>query len=136
MGEGAPAEIQHLADCETCRAERGRLEEAFAAFRVSVHEWTDHERTSVAPPVLEPAIAPRLYVGSALRWSLLSAALAMAIIPVYRNAVEQQRQARAEEDAHLLEQVSDQLSRSMPRSIELLVNLLPEDKSTSEADIR
>src|SRR5262245_7421545 len=99
-GDGGPEESRHLAECEKCRNELVHFEEAVGAFRLTVQEWTSHERAFMAPPAVAPTRATRTPAGRAFRWSLASAALAMAVlIPVYRNTVEQERLARAAEDA-------------------------------------
>ena len=111
------------------------LEDALRAFRDSAHNWTDHERQSVLRPDPAAMKSPAGFGGRVMRWGAVSALLiVLALIPAYRNSLEEQRRAQAAQDALLLDQVNAQLARSMPRSMESLVELLPE--TATQGDVK
>ena len=122
IGESSRATAEHLAVCSECRAELEGMKDSLAGFGESARNWSQASLT--LQPTLD--LGQPTYPQKTLRWSLAAAAIAIVTaIPVYRNAVERQRQ-QAADDARLLEQVDMQLSRSVPTPIEPLVDLLPE----------
>ena len=68
-----------------------------------------------------------------MRWALAAAALlVLAVVPIYRNAQDRQRQAEiARADTLLLEQVDAEVSRAVPRPMEPLVKLVSWDFSST-----
>jgi len=119
-GESGQEADQHLGDCPACRAELDLLRNAFAGFRRSLE----------ALPVPAPH---RIYRKDPLpRWILAAAALSLLIAaPVYWNArqqpIPQPTEDQAKADELLLERIQSGLSRSVPASMEPLMQLISND---------
>jgi hypothetical protein len=134
IGERTPQQEQHVRECPECGAELARLEASLALFRGSVRHWSD--RQVRVPWPLAPTRGSRRYPARLrpLRWALVAAALlVLAVVPIYRNVQDRQRQAEmARADALLLEQVDAEVSRAVPRPMEPLVKLVSWDFSSTD----
>ncbi len=122
IGEAASEQAQHAAGCSQCAAEISRLKETLSTFRGAVDRWAARTPAPRTAFLTEPA-SPS--ASRPLRWALAGVvSIALVVIPIYKNASDREREARAIEDALLLEQVQAQLSRDVPVSMEPLMNLI------------
>jgi hypothetical protein len=112
-GERGPEEEQHLGECPACQAELDHFQQALAGFNRSL------EQCSVPPITLRP-------VRQTLpRWILATAALSLIIAaPVYWSMRQQRDLEQAKADRLLLERVHVGLSRTVPASMEPLMELI------------
>ena len=110
---GADVE-EHFRECPACRTELLQFRSALTSFRTSLEK-------SPVPAVRRKQSSQRLS-----RWVLASAALSLMVAaPMYWNA----RQQRAAEQAKADELLNAGLSRSVPASMEPLMQLISrEDK--------
>ena len=107
---------EHFRDCPACKAEMLQFQNALAGFRSSL------ERSSV-PPISYLPVRQTLP-----RWILATAALALLIAtPVYWNARQQRAADQAKSDELLLERIDASLSRSVPASMEPLMQLISKE---------
>jgi hypothetical protein len=123
-GERGAEEERHLRECSLCGAEVARLEGALARFGGAVREWSEAQPGAQSPGAWRAErVAPKgRAVG--LRWGLAAVALVvLAAIPQWKNM----RDRRAAEEAAraddvLMEQVDAQVSRTVPVTLEPLLN--------------
>lgn len=125
LGEDSPEERQHGRECPECRAELDRLQDALSSFRSSVLQWAE-----VQTPPFRPARKLRSH---SLRWALAAAALVLfAVIPIYKNRSDRQREAEAAQDALLLEEVHAHLSRGVPMAMEPFMELMSSETVSND----
>jgi hypothetical protein len=106
-------EERHLRECPICQAELDQFQNALGGFRHSL------EQTPV------PAPSYSRVRQTLPRWILATAALSVLVaVPVYWNARQQRDAERAQADELLLERVHAGLSRSVPASMEPLLQLI------------
>ena len=121
-GQREEEEQKHLHECAACQAELDQFLNALAGFRTSLEK-------SPVPAVRRKQNSQRLS-----RWVLASAALSLMVAaPMYWNARQQRtiqtNEDQAKADELLLERVQAGLSRSVPASMEPLMQLISrEDK--------
>jgi hypothetical protein len=120
-GERGAEEERHVRECGLCGAEVARLEGALKRYGGAVREW------SAAQPGAQPAgawRADRQWRVRPLRWSLAAAALVvLAVIPTWKSARDRRMAEEADRaDAILMEEVDAQVSRTVPATLEPLVN--------------
>ena len=116
-GERGDEVEEHFRECPACHAEMYRLRIALAGFRHSL------EQTAV-PAVSYPRVRHALP-----RWILATAALsAIVAVPVYRSARQQRAAEQAKTDELLLERVHAGLSRTVPASMEPLMQLISNEE--------
>ena len=123
-GERSRQNEDHLHECAECRGELSRLQETLSDFRASVRDWIYRE-SAVAPlPVWR---ASRAHVPARVRWALIAAAtVVLLMIPIYRANRHQARLESNIDDAVLLEQIDESVSRSVPEPMERLTTLVSE----------
>jgi anti-sigma factor RsiW len=116
---------QHIAACPACRTQVAALQDTLAAFRGSLHQWSEEQfRTSA--PIRPQAVKPLSWV----TWNKLSGACVAVMICLVAGVSVRQRtnQESAAEaattDALLLKQVDMELSRTVPRPMEPLTKLM------------
>jgi hypothetical protein len=115
-GDRGPEEQQHLRICPACRAELEQFENALTGFRSSLEQ----------SPV--PAVGYSRVRQTLPRWVLAAAALALLVAtPVYWNARQQRAAEQAKSDELLLERIDAGLSRSVPASMEPLMQLISKE---------
>lgn len=114
---GADVE-EHFRECPACRTELLQFRSALTGFQSSLEQCP-------VPPVSRRSVRPALS-----RWVLASAALSLMVAgPVWWNARQQRAAEQAKADELLLERVQAGLSRSVPASMEPLMQLISrEDK--------
>ena len=121
-GEHAADVEEHFRECPACHTELLQFRNALAGFRTSLEK-------SPVPVVRRKQSSQRLS-----RWVLASAALSLMVAaPVWWNARQQRaiqtNEDQAKADELLLERVNAGLSRSVPASMEPLMQLISrEDK--------
>ena len=109
---GADVE-EHFRECPACQAELLQFLSALTGFRTSLEK-------SPVPAVRRKQSSQRLS-----RWVLASAALSLMVAaPMYWNARQQRAAEQAKADELLLERVNAGLSRSVPASMEPLMQLI------------
>jgi hypothetical protein len=112
-GEHGRNEERHLRECLACRAELEQFQNALAGFRSSL------ERSPV------PAVSYSRVRQTLPRWILATAALLLVTgAPVYWSTRQQRLAEQAKADELLLERVDAGLSRSVPASMEPLMQLV------------
>ncbi|HTP86916.1 MAG TPA: hypothetical protein VMJ34_08210 [Bryobacteraceae bacterium] len=120
----------HLHECAECRSELTRLQGALSEFRDSVRGWSAEQGSYPRPAWL----TERPRVSHWLRWALVAAAmLALVAIPVYRSRLQPQRAETDIDDAVLMEQIDDGISRSVPATMEPLTGLVSWNSADASA---
>ena len=123
-GERGAEQDRHLRECSLCGAEVARLEGALARFGGAVREWSEAQPgAQVSGAWRADRVAPKgRAVG--LRWGLAAVALVvLAAIPQWKSMRDRQAaEAAARADDILMEQVDAQVSRTVPVTLEPLVN--------------
>jgi anti-sigma factor RsiW len=131
-GSGSAAEQEHGRSCPECAAEIARFEGAIAGLRVGLSRCAEERSSQGFPAYAErPAAIPgRLAV--VWRGALAAAAaVVLAVVPVYWGVREAPPEPQVQADAELLDEVDQQLSRSVPRTLEPLMDLLAVDETDS-----
>jgi anti-sigma factor RsiW len=139
----SPQVLRHLVDCAPCRAEVARLEHGVAIFRSAGVEWSA-QCLATRPQQLQSAPLRRLSI-SAMRWTFAAAVplvlLLLALLPLHlfhlsgpqiTHPAMKVSAAQNSDDA-LLEQVDEQVSVSVPSSMESLTHLVSADNSPGAA---
>ena len=115
-GEHGPDEEQHLVACPACRAELGQFQNALAGFKSSLEQ----------SPI--PAVSYSRVHHTLARWILATAAVALLVAtPVYWNARQQRMAEQTKADDLLLQRIDASLSRSVPSSMEPLMQLISKE---------
>jgi hypothetical protein len=115
-GEHREEVEEHFRDCPACKAEIHQFQNALTGFRSSLQQ----------SPV--PAINYSRVRQALPRWILATAALALLVAtPMYWNARQQRAAEQARADELLLERVNASLSRSVPASMEPLMQLISKE---------
>ena len=115
-GERRDEAEEHFRECPACKAELHQLQRALAGFRNSLEQ-------SPVPPVSYLRVR-----GTLPRWILATAAvLLLTAAPVYWNARQQRAAEQAKSDELLLERIDASLSRSVPTSMEPLMQLISKE---------
>ncbi len=129
--QGGPA-AEHLRECAACRAEVEKLDQLLGHFRSSVRHWSEHQETV---PVMRPVSTGMHHPA---RWVLVAAAiLVLVTVPAYQTARERKRAAeQAEADAILMERVDRAVSRTVPRPMEPLIELISGGPGLAEGNDR
>jgi len=124
-GECDAATAAHLRDCAVCSAAAARLEAAFAGFRNASGRWTESHPLSRPPLHWEAARIPRRHWAAPRRWAAVAATVTLlAAFPAYRSYSRHEAAVRAQADAQLLQEVSDDLARPAPEPLEPLIQLV------------
>jgi hypothetical protein len=115
-GERREEAEEHFRDCPACKVEMQQFQNALAGFRSSL------EQAQV------PAVSYSRVRQTLPRWILAAAALSLLVAtPVYWNARQQRAAEQAKADELLLERVNASLSRSVPASMEPLMQLISKE---------
>ena len=123
-GERAAGEQAHVRGCALCGAEVARLEGALKRFGGAVREWSAAQPGAQAPGAWRADRSARQWRVRPLRWGLAAAALVvLAVIPTWKSARDRRMaEEAARADDILMEQVDAQVSRTVPVTLEPLVN--------------
>lgn len=130
-GERTWEEEQHVRECPECAAELAQFEEALSLMRGFVRHWSDQKGGSAPDRGFQVELARNRIHPWHIRWALAAVAvLLLAMVPIVRNARHRQSGGKmAQADAQLLEQVSTEVSRAVPRPMEPLLKLVSWDSS-------
>ena len=131
LGERRVEVGRHLEDCRECRAELARLEAGLRAFRQSAHGWAGWAGWAgwTEAPVRVPVPDPSLPSPVSWGWAGLTAmVIGLALVPLYLDIRETQREAESVRDSVLLDQVQTRLARTVPQSMEPLMELMAEER--------
>jgi len=135
MGEHGAPEEEHVRDCPECRAELARLESVLARFRSSAVAMVAQ---SVPPADMDFASAYKTSrrAHTLGRWVLAAATLLILVtVPLYQNVRDRKRAVeQAEADTILMEQVDRAVSRTVPRTMEPLIELVQWGSNPTEGN--
>jgi hypothetical protein len=134
-----PQTLRHLAECAGCRAAVGRLQYSVAVFRAAAVEWS--AESLAAHPQQLPMAAARWRPVVTLRWAIAAVIplvlLVLVLLPLHLSSPRPAHPAASISDDALLEQVDEQLSVTVPASMESLTHLVStESSSGADADAR
>jgi anti-sigma factor RsiW len=135
VGRPARAELQHIGECPECGAELDRLRNTLTVFRNAVRHRID-ERVASQPPLVVPLRVAEAGV-STWRWTLVAAAMVMAIVlPFFINTNQPQETAdpaaiETNPDA-IMNRVNLHLSRTVPAPMEPMMTLIPREELMSK----
>ena len=121
LGERKPDLERHLEACSKCHREVVGLQSGLLAFKQSVHEWAGQPAALQLPP----AAARRGSWGWA---AVTAAAMGIVLLPLYLDVRQAQHNRAGAEDSLLLDEVNTRLARTVPRSMEHLMELMNEGK--------
>jgi len=108
---------EHFRECPACEVELHQFQKALVGFRSSLEQ-------SPVPPVSYLRVR-----GTLPRWILATAAvLLLTAAPVYWNARQQRAAEQSKTDELLLERVNAGLSRTVPASMEPLMQLISREE--------
>ena len=124
-GERAAGEESHVRECSLCAAEVARLEGALQRFGGAVREWSAAQPGAQSTGAWRVDRAAHQWRVKRFQWSLAAAALVLlAVVPAWKGARDRRvAEEAARADAILMEQVDYQVSRTVPATLEPLVNL-------------
>ena len=113
-----------MRECGLCAAEVARLVSALKRYGGAVREWSAAQPGAQSAGAWRADPAARQWGMRRLRWSMAAAALVvLAAIPVWKDAYDRRVAEEADRaDAILMDQVDAQVSRTVPRTLEPLVN--------------
>jgi len=137
MGEHGALEKEHVRNCPECLAELARLESILAQFRNSARVLVGQAVPPADLEFLSVAEAEESWWSNApRRWVLATAALVILVtVPFLQNARDRKRAVeRAEADTLLMEQVDRAVSRTVPRPMEPLIELVRWGSSPTEGN--
>ena len=118
-----PMVARHVEHCTACRAELAQFREALGEFRGAVRTWSE-DQAHAAMAASAPVAEPRSWTAShQLAWALAIAAI--CVIASFLRPWHTGAGARTN-DAVLLNQVDAEVSRTVPSSMEPLMNLVVE----------
>jgi anti-sigma factor RsiW len=139
----SPQVLRHLAECAACRSAVARLEHGVAVFRSAAVEWSS-ECLATRPQQLQ-SVPLRKFSITLMRWTLAAAVplvlLLLALLPLHlfhlsspqiTHPAVQISAAQISDDA-LLEQVDEQVSVTVPSSMESLTHLVSADNTSGTA---
>jgi anti-sigma factor RsiW len=139
LGQRTPQMLRHLSECAACRGEVERLEDGVGLFRAAAVSWSA-ECLSALPQQAQFVPRRRIPVAT-LRWAFAAVIpvvlLILVLLPGHDSSpshpVAQISQVSQPSDDALLEQVDDQVSVSVPSSMESLTHLVSTDSSAGTA---
>ena len=122
LGERRPEVQSHLDDCRECREDLTHLEDSLRAFRQSVHDWAGAPVQSAVSARHAVSLRPWKWAG------MTAVAATLALFPLYLDVRHAEREAEIAQDSLLLDQVQAQLARTVPQSMEPLMQLMNEER--------
>jgi anti-sigma factor RsiW len=135
-GQDAPDVLRHLVECAACRTEVARLEHGVVLFRSAAVEWSS--QCLATRPLQLQSVPLRRFSITGIRWAFAAAVplvllwLALHLFhfssPQVTRPAVQISAAQISDDA-LLEQVDEQVSATVPSSMESLTHLVSADNS-------
>ena len=122
LGTREPESERHLQTCSTCHEDVVRFQDALATFRQSVHDCA--ERPYNRMPHAAGAVYGMMWKGAAI----VALTSGLALLPLYLDVRQAQREAIDAQDSLLMDEVDQHLARTVPRSMEQLMQLMSEEK--------
>jgi hypothetical protein len=134
-GDETPGDREHIEACAECRGEVRKLRHAVSNYSGFARDW-GRGQAPVAPSLSQLLRGTRRPARIA-RWTGLAAAAAVAILFLVFPEVEKAGKPRPllqDQDALLLQQVNDRISRTAPLAMEPLL-IWMEDKNPTKNKI-
>jgi hypothetical protein len=126
LNQRTPEMLRHLTECAGCRAAVARLEHGVAIFRTAAVEWSS-ECLATRPQQFNPFAGGRVSA-LALRWAFAAVLpvllLVFALVSFHPSSTRPVHTASEISDDALLEQVDQQISATVPSSMESLSHLV------------
>jgi hypothetical protein len=126
IGERNPDVERHVESCSQCREEILRLEHGLQAFRHSMHDWAKRNADSAVSKRHVPSSVPWTWV------AVTAVAIGIVVGPAYLDMQRAEREAQNAQDSLLLSQVQERLTRTVPQSMEQLMELMDEGKEDQQ----
>ena len=127
LGEYDAEGQRHVETCRQCHDEIAGLRDGLHLFRRSVHHWAGHVQSD------------NLQVdkhASSMSWALAAAsalAMSFALLPLYLGVRQHTRlEAERNQDSVLLDQVHARITRTVPQSMERLMELMSDGKDVQQ----
>ena len=139
LGRPTSAELRHIQECASCKAELDRFGGAISSFRSAVRRRVDDRASSWS---VAASASPRSAAKTtAWRWALAASATAVLALPFLTNEIQPQRvvdrTAREVSADDLMKAVNVHLSRTMPEPMEPILSLFPDyELVTDEGGVR
>jgi hypothetical protein len=125
--------LNHLQECGQCRDAVAGLQNGLASFRSAVVDWSS-ECLASRPQQWQVVSGRRVHV---LRWAVAAVIplvlLLLALAPLHLSAPRPTQKAAQISDDALMEQVDEQVSVSVPSSMESLTHLVSTRSNSSDA---
>lgn len=129
LNERTPEMDRHLTECVACRAAVARLEHGVAIYRNAAVEWSAD--SLAARPTRLDISTGRGFPVLALRWAVAALlpvlVLVIALVSFHPSSTRPVQRATDISDDALLEQVDQQVSITVPSSMESLTQLVSTD---------
>jgi hypothetical protein len=123
IGERSSEAEGHVAHCEECREHLAVIEQGFGHFRRGMRLWAEETGASVVWKEMRPA---RLRLSWA--WAAIPVLVfGIVLVPSDRETRRAQQEVQIAEDTLLLNQVQLRLTRSVPESMQQLMELMKEE---------
>jgi hypothetical protein len=135
MEQQSPQVLRHLAECAACRSAVAQLEHGVAVFRGAAVEWSA-ECLATRPQQL-PSGSLRRFPAVAMRWAVAAmiplVLLVLAFLPFHLSNPRVAHPVLQANDDALLEEVDEQVSVTVPSSMESLTHLVSTQSSAGSA---
>jgi hypothetical protein len=130
LDQRTPQMLRHLSQCAECRAAVEQLEQGVSIYRRAAVQWS--AESLAARPQHMPLVPVRPQPMLALRWAMAAmipiVLLLLVLFPLHDVSHPHPVQPAAQiSDDALLDQVDEQLSVSVPSSMESLTHLVSTD---------
>jgi predicted anti-sigma-YlaC factor YlaD len=125
LGQQTPEMVRHLANCAHCRAAVSHVEDGLAAFRSAAVDWSE---AAASTRSWHMPSATRFLPVTAMRWAVAGVLpvilMVLALLAFHTPAPRSTQPVASISDDALLDQVDDQVSVSVPSSMESLTHLV------------
>jgi hypothetical protein len=133
INERTPQMVRHLAECSACRESVERLQQGLATYRSAVVQWSAETLATRPQQVLALPKKPLV----SLRWAFAAAIplllLVLVFFPMHFSTSKPAQPVAQLSDDALLDQVDEQLSVTVPSSMESLTHLVSTDSTSQSA---
>jgi hypothetical protein len=119
LGYPRPTVARHIRDCAACHTELAQFREALGDFRGAVRGWSENQAAAVTTPA-SVFVARSWSASRQLAWALAIAAVCVVASFVLPHHAPDNPAS----DVVLLNQVDAQVSRTVPASMEPLMQLV------------
>jgi hypothetical protein len=122
LNEQSTQERRHVEQCKRCQGQVADLSRVISLYRSSVHGWSEARAAHV---VWTAPSRWQLWRGATLRWASAVVLTLAVATPLYTHRVMEERKAeRARADQALLDQVDQEVSQTVPDTMEPLTQLV------------